>query len=469
MSDGTRQVSRSKHFRAWLGRQTRGRGKDTIAITILTVVAITMTLWIFTQQKAALPSWTPFVGEDFVSVTADFSSAQSITAGQGQAVTIAGIRVGKVGSVDVEDGHAVVGLDIQPEYLEVIRTDATLLPRPKPTLHDMVIEVDPGSAPEHIEEGFNFPLAQTEPNVGFEGFLSSLDTDTQRYVQLLVAGGAQGLNGRGRQLGNAFRRFQPFSHVVADLNRAVAERRRELARVIHNFGLLTTELGRRDTQIERWVTSSGDVLGNFANVQASIQESLVEFPPMLLALQDGLESSTRFTEAARPALTKLIPQARAFGPAFRAQERLFEQTLVPIRDQIRPFTRQIRPFLNPTAEGADDFKEAVTGFGESLAGFNTFFNLLAYKPQGSRESFLFYVPWLNHNVNASFNLTDAGGPIQRAALLISCNGSVLARGATEIQPYLKTIVQSARVPLPNEIPTVPPHPNSGVPGCGPDS
>jgi phospholipid/cholesterol/gamma-HCH transport system substrate-binding protein len=428
-----------------------------------------MTRWIFTQQKAALPSWTPFIGEEFASLTADFSSAQSIVAGQGQSVTIAGIRVGKVASVDVEEGHAVVGLDVKPEYLELIRTDATLLLRPKTNLNDMVVEVDPGTAPEHVEEGFNFPLSQTEPNVAFEGLLSSLDTDTQRYVQLLVAGGAQGIGGRGRQLSNAWRRFQPFARVVADLNRAVAQRRRELARVIHNFGLLTTELGRRDNQIERFVTSSSDVLGNFANVQDSIQESLVEFPPMLAALQDGLESSTRFTEAARPALTKLIPQARALGPAFRAQERLFEQTRIPIRDQIRPFTRQIRPFLNQTARGSDDLERAVKGFGNSLAGFNTFFNLLAFKPKGSRESFLFYVPWLNHNVNASFNLVDGGGPIQRSVLLISCNGSVLARGATAIQPYLKTIVQSSRVPLPDEIPTVPPDPKAfGIPGCGPE-
>ena len=47
MSDQSRQ-SRWAHFRAALSRQTRGRGKDTIAIAILTLFAIAMTLWIFT-------------------------------------------------------------------------------------------------------------------------------------------------------------------------------------------------------------------------------------------------------------------------------------------------------------------------------------------------------------------------------------------------------------------------------------
>ena len=51
--------------------------------------------------------------------------------------------------------------------------------------------------------------------------------------------------------------------------------------MIHDFGLLTTELGRHDAEIERFVTSSKAALGNFANQQQSIQEALVEFPSTL--------------------------------------------------------------------------------------------------------------------------------------------------------------------------------------------
>jgi phospholipid/cholesterol/gamma-HCH transport system substrate-binding protein len=470
MSDGPRQAGRWAHFRAALGRQTRGRGRDTIAIAILTLLAITMTLWIFTQQKAALPSWTPFIGEDFAHLSAEFTSAQAVTPGQGQAVVIAGVRVGKISSVDVEEGHAVVGLDIEPKYLELIHPDATLLLRPKTNLNDMVVEVDPGTAPGHVEGGHRFSLSSTEPAVNFEAFLSTFDEDTRRYIQLLVSGGAQGIGGRGRQLSGTFRRFGPFVHVVADLNRAVAARRRTLANVIHDFGLLTTELGRRDAQLERFVTSSKDVLGNFANQQARIQETLIEFPATLAALEAGLASSNRFSTAARPAFLGLIPQAQALGPALDAQERLFSQTLAPIRDQIRPFTRQVRPVVRHLKQGAADFDKSVTGFGNAIGGLNTFLNLLAFKPKDSRESYLFYLPWLNHNVNASFNLADAGGPIQRTLLLASCNTSVLAEQAIPLYPYLRATVRAARIPLPKELPPIPPDPvagKAGIPGCGP--
>jgi phospholipid/cholesterol/gamma-HCH transport system substrate-binding protein len=452
MSDGTPQVSRARHFRAWLGRQTRGRGVDSIAIVVLAVVAIAMTLWIFTQQKASLPSWAPLVGEDFAHLSADFTSAQAVTPGQGQAVVIAGVRVGKVSSVDVAEGHAEIGMDVEPQYLELIHPDATLLLRPKTNLNDMVVEIDPGKARGHVEDGYNFPLSRTEPNVNFEALLSVLDEDTRRYLQLLVAGGAEGIGGRGMQLSGAFRRLQSFSHYVADLNRAVASRRQALAQVIHDFGLLTGELGRRDVQLERFVTSSKDVLGNFANQQGAIQESLVEFPATLAALQSALASSTRFSEAARPALLELIPQARALGPAFEAQERLFDQTRAPIRDQIRPFTRQIRPVLTHVKQGSADLDTSVTGFGNALGGLNSFLNELAFKPKGSRQSFLFYLPWLSHNTNASLSLADGGGPIQRSVLLISCTGSTLGFELVELKPFVKTILQSTNLPRDEQIP-----------------
>src|SRR4051794_41473968 len=291
-------MSRWTTLRASLSRQSRGRSKDTIAIIVLAALGVVMTLWIFTQQKASLPSWVPIVGEEFDHISGDFTTAQAVTPGQGQAVDVAGIQIGKVTSVDLEDGHAVVGMDIEPKYLELIHPDASLLLRPKTNLNDMVVEVDPGSAKGHIDDGYNFPLSRTEPNQNLDAFLSTLDADTRQYIQLLVAGGAQGIGGRGHQLGNALRRLQPFSHYVADLNKAVATRRVALAHVIHNFGLLTTELGRHDAAIERWVTSSKGALGNFANQQQSVQEILTEFPSTLTAAESAFASANRFSKTA---------------------------------------------------------------------------------------------------------------------------------------------------------------------------
>jgi phospholipid/cholesterol/gamma-HCH transport system substrate-binding protein len=457
--------SRWRHFRASLSRQSRGRSKDTVAIVGLALIAVVMTLFIFVQQKASLPSWTPFVGESFVHITGEFETAQAVAPGQGQAVVIAGIQVGKITSVELKDGHAVVGMDIEPKYMKLIHPDASLLMRPKTNLNDMTVEVTPGTAPGHLDEGDNIPLAQTESNTNLDAFLATLDADTRQYLQLLLAGGAEGI-GSGHQLSGAFRRFDPFVHYLAEINKAVAQRRLALAGVIHHFGQLTTELGRRNSEVERFVSGSQAALGNFANEQQSIQESLVEFPATLAAVQAGLGASNTLSVAARPALIKLIPQAEALGPGLKATERFFENTTGPIRDQIRPFTREVRPVLLHTKQGAGDLKKTVVGFGHSLGGLNTLFNELAYKPKG-KQSFLFYLPWINHDLNATYNLNEPAGPLQRALVMISCTGTSFAYGVAAEKPYYRMILNSIPLPRANQLPHVGPEPLTGI-ECGPE-
>ncbi len=450
--------SRIGHFRAWLGRQARGHRTDTIAILVLALAGIVMMLGIFTEQKASLPSWIPFVGEEFEHISAEFQTAQAVTPGQGQAVVVASIQIGKVSSVTLEDGHAIVGMEIEPKYMQLIHPDSQFLLRPKTGLNDMTVEVEPGSGTEPVEDGHRFGLAQTEPNINLDQFLASLDSDTRQYIQLLVAGGAQGIGGRGVQLGNALRRFEPFVEYTAKLNKAIAGRRTELAKVIHDFGELTTELGKHDQQIRTFVGSSEKALGNFANQQTALEESFEEFPATLKAAKEGLASSNEFSKVALPTLTKLIPQAQASTPAFKATEQLFKKTTAPIRDGIRPFTREVRPVLNQANKGAEPLEKTVRNFGNSLVGLNSFFNELAYKPKGKEQSYLFYLPWANHDVNSAFSLQDANGPVLRSVLEISCTGADIGYGYANQQkvvkghPYLESLLKLLNVPRSTEIP-----------------
>jgi phospholipid/cholesterol/gamma-HCH transport system substrate-binding protein len=342
--------------------------------------------------------------------------------------------------------------------MKLIHPDAQFLLRPKTGLNDMVVEVEPGSGKGEVKDGHQFGLAQTEPNVNLDQFLASLDADTRQYIQLLVAGGAQGIGGRGVQLGNALRRFEPFVEYTAKLNKAIAGRRTELAKVIHDFGELTTELGKHDQQIRTFVGSSEEALGDFANQKGALEEAFEEFPATLRAAQEGLQSSNEFSKVALPTLTKLIPQAQASTPAFRATEQLFAKTTKPIRDGIRPFTRETRPTLSQAAKGSEPLEKTVRSFGNSLVGLNSFFNELAYKPPGEAQSYLFYLPWANHDLNSAFSLQDANGPVLRGLLEVSCTASDLAykfgvqERLVKEKPFLETLLRLVNVPRKEEIP-----------------
>jgi phospholipid/cholesterol/gamma-HCH transport system substrate-binding protein len=446
-------AEQSSHWRAVLRRQLRGRVGDFVAVCVLVIAGLAVTLGILSQQKAALPSWVPFFGQEFFHLEGEFTSAQAVTPGQGQAVMVAGIQIGKIDSVRVEDGHAVVGMDIEPKYAPLIHPDAHLLLRPKTNLNDMVVEVDPGERSGQLPDGSTIPLSRTQANVNPDEFLAMLDSDTRDYLTLLLQGGAEGLGGKqkGVQLSAGLRRLEPFARYTSQLTGALAKRRATLARVVHDFGLLTEELGSRDDEIARFVDASSAALGGFADQQDAIREALRQLPPTLSETRRSLTSADALSNELRPTLTGLIPQAQALGPALRSTQDFLNATTEPLRTQLRPFTQEVRPPVHHVAQAAAPLRTTVTKFGKALGALNYGFNELAFDPGQRTPGYLFYLPWLNHNLNANYQFEDATGPMRRGLLLLSCNSASLAGGFVLTRPYLQTIFEATNVPTGAEI------------------
>lgn len=420
---------------------------DFIAVIVIAALGILTLLVILSNQKAALPGWVPGLGQEFFELRAEFSTSQSVTAGQGQAVNIAGIRVGKVGEVHLDEGQAVVRLDIEPKYAELIHEDATLLLRPKTGLNDMVVEVNPGERGDLVEEGDTIPVSQTVPNVNPDEVLATLDADTRDYLTLLLQGGGQGLGGQGRQLSAGLRRFEPTARDLARLGRALAERRKNLRNVIHNFRVVTEALGSSDAQLARFIDASNGAIGAFADQQAAVQASLEELPPTLRATRSGLGRANELSLTLGPALLRLIPQAQALQPALEGTQGLFTETLRPLRDQIRPFTRQIQPTVRHLNQAADPLRRTAAGSRALFGDLNNLFDKLAFNPPGSRrEGFLFWLSWLNHGVNSIYLTQDAEGPLHRGVLLIACGTVQLGEIIAEANVLLKTQLEFSQLP-----------------------
>jgi phospholipid/cholesterol/gamma-HCH transport system substrate-binding protein len=423
--------------------------RDMIAVVVLVAAGLATMLVIIGQQKAALPSWVPFFGQDFFHLKAEFLPAQAVTPGQGQGVDIAGIQIGKVGNVDLEDGHAVVQMNIEPKYADLIHRNASLLLRPKTGLADMVIEMDPGTQRSPtIKEGSTVPLASTKPQVNTDEILATLDADTRNYLTLLLNGGARGIGGvqRGEQLGAALRRLEPTTRDIAKINTAIATRRRNLARVIHNFGALAQELGRHDQQLTRFVDASNSVFTSFAHEQGAIRSSLQELPSTLQATNNGLGSANRLSLTLRQALPALIPSAAALKPGLVATQRLFHDTLPPIRDQIRPFTRQIQAPVRHLVQGAVPLQKSLTGLKAGLSNLNYGLNELAFNPNPSIGNYLFYLGWLNHDLNSVYLNQDAYGPLRRGIIMVSCQTDTIANTISSSHPFDHTLAQLTGLP-----------------------
>jgi phospholipid/cholesterol/gamma-HCH transport system substrate-binding protein len=428
-------------------RAVREHLRDFIAIIALAAIALFALLVIFYNQKAAFPSWFPVLGQDFYSLNAEFSTAQAVTPGQGQAVQIAGINVGKVSSVNLENGKAVVGMDIETKYAPLIHKNAHLLLRPKTGLNDMVIQVDPGTRGKTPPEGSTIPLSQTQPNVQPDQFLATLDADTRDYLAMLLDAGGKGLGGQSSRLSADLKRFQPLSRDLAKIGVALAVRRQNIARSIHNFSLILQELGNNDQQLSRFVDSSNAVLATFADQQQSLRQALQELPPTLRVTKTALAKSTRFSDVLRPAALRLIPASEALKPALQASQRLFRETRGPIKNRLRPFTRQVRPVILHLNQASKPLLKTSKGLTGSFTDLNVLLNELAYNPPGSKqEGYLFYLPWLNHDFNAIHFTQDAEGPVRRGLLIISCGTARLAEITAGANDLLLTELKTSQLP-----------------------
>ncbi len=416
---------------------------DFLAILGLLVVAVAVSTVILGKQRLTLPAWVPLVGQDFFEVSAEMSTAQAVTPGQGQTVNVAGVAVGEISSVKLRDGKAIIGLRIKPKY-DRVYNDASILLRPKTGLKDMVAELTPGTeAAGRMKEGGTIPVAQTLPDVNLDEILSSLDADTRDYLLLLLNDGAQGLGSarKGRELAAAIRRLEPTAKYAREINEGLATRRQNLKRVVHNFSLLTDELGKRDTQLANFVQNSNAVFATLADQDASLRQILQKLPPTLNTTQTTLGKVKTLADELGPTLEALRPAARALAPSLQQTRPFLVQSTPILRDEIRPFTRAALPTVQELRPAMRDLAATTPDLTASFSVVNRLLNEAAYNAPGEAdEGYLFWQSWVNHAGNSLFATADSQGPIRRGLVVLSCSTAQLLGPVSEANPTLGTII-----------------------------
>jgi phospholipid/cholesterol/gamma-HCH transport system substrate-binding protein len=408
--------------------------RDFIAIAVLVVVGLVASYIIVQQQRLRIPilESKPF------ELKADFQTAQAVVPGQGQTIRVAGVRVGDVSNVQLENGVGVVTFAIDRKYLPIYR-NATVLLRPTTGLKDMFFELDPGTkSAGEVPDGGTIPTSNTAPDVNLDEILSALDGDTQAYLRLLLIGAGQGLKGQSHNLGRVLGSLGPLNRDLDRLNTKVAERRHELADLVHNFNILTRDLGNHKGDITSFVSASNNALSAIAAQDPDVQRATADLPGTLKQATQTFNQVDSFAKQLGPAFNSLRPFAQHLNQMNASVRDLANHATPVIKNQIRPFVRVARPDIPPLNVAAKRYSKASPKLTVLTKQINRLGNMAAYNPHGAQgcpagncnpqpagqpprdEGFLYWAAWLGHVGNTVFQNGDANGLYRRIYFTASC-------------------------------------------------
>jgi phospholipid/cholesterol/gamma-HCH transport system substrate-binding protein len=317
------------------------RSPAVIGLIALAVIAVLVFLG-FTKD---IPFTRPY------EVQAVFQSANSIR--PNSPVRIAGVDVGKVKSVEAQDGTdaAVVTLQIDDEGLP-LHDDATAKIRPRIFLEgNFFVDLRPGSpeAPE-LDDGGTIKVTQTASPVQLDEVLTSLQSDSRQDLKDLLDGLAVALTseptaaedrdadplGRGE---TAAQSFNDAYDDIPDAERSTAqvldaflgtEPARDVARLLDGTARTTGALIRNENALRDLIANFNATTAAFAAEAGNLRSSIRELAPTLEQANRTLAS-----------LNDAFPSTRAFAREILPGVRETPATI----DAAFPWIDQARPLM----------------------------------------------------------------------------------------------------------------------------
>lgn len=392
------------------------------AIIAIIAMGLGVSAYILGNQRFYLPKWVPVIGSDFVDYTIDFKTAKAVSPGQGQTVTIAGVNVGEIADVQLNQGRGRVTVKIQRRYANRVRTDASALLRPRTPLQDMIIYLEPGtkSAPA-LPPGGNIPAAQTMTPTEFDEIISEFDVDTRAYLALLLMEGANALDeDGGRDFGRLLRGLEPTTVYGGKIAAAIKTRDAELSRAVTNLSTVADAFAKNDEALGTFIASSAETFDTVGKNREQLASVIRKSPGALDSMERLLNEGGELAGDLGTASRKLERPTRKLDDGLRNLVGLMNASTPVIRDSLRPFARDAQDPLNRLKPAVDDLAASSGDVNQGAEVLRQLFEGLSYKPKSPDLSAVTLAGYLAHASMSLTGIQDAAGGMGRAVLYMDC-------------------------------------------------
>jgi phospholipid/cholesterol/gamma-HCH transport system substrate-binding protein len=321
--------------------------------------------------------------EQSYKVRAIFDNAGFVIPGED--VKVAGVKVGKIDSLDVtDDNKAVVVLDIQDKAYQDFRSDAECTVRPQSLIGERFVECEPtqahqANAPkepalEQIKDGpgkgqWLLPVDRTRKPVDLD-LIADITREPQRErLTIILSELGTGVAGRGSDLNDVIRRANPALLEVDKVLKILASENRTLRELAVNGDTVLAPLARERRHVASALDNSAAVAKATAERSAALAADIQRLPPFLRELKPTMVRLGGFADQATPVFADLGAQApainrlvRQIGPfsqaGIPAVESLGDAAKVgipavkaakPVIGDLRVLAKQVRPVASTAA------------------------------------------------------------------------------------------------------------------------
>jgi ABC-type transporter Mla subunit MlaD len=394
-------------------------------------------------------------------VRAIFMNAFSVIPGED--VKIAGVKVGKIESLDVTPDHkAAVVLRIDRAGFDDFRADAQCTIRPQSLIGEKFVEC---TRPENaqlapplrkIQRGagkgqYLLPVSQTAKPVDLDLLNNTLRLPYRERLAIILNELGTGLAGRGGDLRQAVTNADPALKETDKVLAILADQNRVLSDLARNGDTILAPLARDRAKVADFVTQANVTAQATAERSDPLEQNIAKLPAFLRELKPTMQALGGLSDQMTPVLTDLGAEAgsinrfiKELGPFSQAGIPAF-QSLGAAADVGGPALTKSKPIITDVGQLASTSKPLTSNLAALLTSL---------KDTGGIERLMDY---LFYQV-AAINGFDADGHYLRAGLILNAcsqyaiapspdclatfpnSGSASARaaGATSVPGYADT-------------------------------
>jgi ABC-type transporter Mla subunit MlaD len=325
-------------------------------------------------------------------VRAVFDNANFVIPGED--VKVAGVKVGKIDSLDLTPQHkAVVVLRIDDPAFKPFRSDAHCQIRPQSLIGEQFVECEPtqpraaGEAPPPELAGIDsgrgkgqhlLPVQNTTTPVALDLIGNTLRLPYRQRLTLIINELGAGLAGNGGALSQAIHRADPALRQADRVLAILAKQNRTLADLARNSDTALAPLARERERAAHFITAASQTGAATAARGADLERNLQKLPgflrvltptakqlgdtasqmtPALASLQAEAPAINTFVRGLGPFSTAALPAFRELSKTADVGSRVLTRSK-PVIDDLAAFGNDLAPLAINLSSIATSFKNA---------------------------------------------------------------------------------------------------------------